>query len=383
MRRFMMVSALMAGTVLACSMSGQVPRAVADTGSADARIGRLQAMLDRLVRESDIPGAQLVITEHGRDTRISSGVGDLATGAPFPETAQVRIASTTKSFVAATVLLLVAENKVELDAPVQRYLPGVVHGPGGDGNVITVRNLLQHTSGIPDYLSKLDISTEAALRNPRPVEELIRLGLDQPADFAPGAEFRYSNTNYLLVGALVERVTGRRLREEVTARVIEPLGLTDTYWPDFPREQVIRGPHPHGYAMLEGERVDIDAFDPSWGMADGAMVSTPADINRYLMSLLSGRVLPAAQLAEMQRTVSLGDPESPMAAAGLGLLHLPTECDHETWSHDGGFPGYGVMNRATKDRAVTLVMNQLPEDPVLEGDTALEAVIVENALCGR
>ncbi|MCM6777547.1 beta-lactamase family protein [Nocardia sp. CDC159] len=380
MRRFAMISALMVCAALMCSVSS--PRAVADTGSADARTGTLQRLLDRLVRESEIPGAQLVITERGRDIRLSSGVGNLATGEPFPSTAQVRIASVTKSFVAATALLLVAENKVELDAPVQRYLPGVVHGPGGDGNVITVRNLLQHTSGIPDYLEKLDISTEAALRNPRPVEELLRLGLDQPARFAPGTDYGYSNTNYLLAGELIERVTGRSLREEVTDRVIEPLALADTYWPDFPREQVIRGPHPHGYAILEGKRVDLDDFDPSWGLADGAMVATPADLNRYFTSLLSARVLPPTQLTEMQRTFPTPDPNSPRAP-GLGLFHLPNSCNLETWGHDGAFPGYGAVSIATTDRAATLIVNQLPEKLVTEGDVPLASVLLDTAICGK
>ncbi|WP_067532961.1 serine hydrolase domain-containing protein [Nocardia crassostreae] len=381
MRRFLTVSVVLVGAaLLLCSVG--MPRAVADTGSSEARIGRLQALLDRLVRESDIPGAQLVITESGHDIRISSGVGDLATGAPFPPTAQVRIASVTKSFVAATVLRLAADNDVELDAPVERYLPGVVHGPGGDGNLITVRNLLQHTSGIPDYLDKLDISTEAALRNPRPAAELIRLGLDQASHFTPGTEYGYSNTNYLLAGKLIEQVTGRSLREVVTDRVIAPLGLADTYWPDFPHEQVIRGPHPHGYAILEGELVDLDDFDPSWGLADGGMVAAPADLNRYFMSLLAGRVLPPAQLADMQRTFPSSDPAQP-DRAGLGLFRLENSCGLDTWGHDGAFPGYGVVSMATKDLAVTLTLNQLPEKLVTEGDTPLVSVLTDTAICGQ
>lgn len=381
MRRFVTISALVAGMALSCSVVS-VPQALAAPGSADAQIGRLQTLLDRLVRESEIPGAQLVITGRGRDIRLTSGVGNLVTGAPFPRTAQVRIASITKSFVASTVLRLVAENEVELDAPVQRYLPGLVHGPGGDGNLITVRNLLQHTSGIPDYLAKLDISTEAALRNPRPVAELLRLGLDQPALFPPGTAYGYSNTNYLLAGELIERVTGRSLREEVTDRVIEPLGLPGTYWPDFPREQVIRGPHPHGYAIFDGKRVDLDDFDPSWGLADGAMVATPADLNRYFMNLLSGHVLPPAQLAEMQRTVPIPDPESPRHA-GLGLFRLPNGCGLDTWGHSGAYPGYAATSTATKDRAVTLTINQLPEKLPTEGGTPLVTVLLDAAICRK
>jgi D-alanyl-D-alanine carboxypeptidase len=345
------------------------------------RTERLQAALDDLVRTSNVPGAQLVRTVDGWETQIDSGVEDVVSGAAFPETAQVRIASNTKTFVATVVLELVAEHRVELDAPVARYLPGVVHGPGGDGNLITVRNLLQHTSGIPNYLNQLDLGSVDALRRYKSADQLIRLGLDQPSEFTPGSDFGYSNTNYLLAGKLIEQVTGVPVGLEVTRRILVPLGLRDTYWPLFPLENVMRRPHPQGYDTFDGNRVDITDIDPGWGLADGAMVSTGADLNRFFMALLSGNLLPPPQLAEMLHTVPTNDPRRP-DDVGLGLFRRINSCGIETWSHGGAMNGFLVFGAATADRAVTVSMNQLTLQLAMGARHADMDDLVDAALCG-
>ncbi|MFQ6398156.1 serine hydrolase domain-containing protein [Nocardia sp. KC 131] len=341
----------------------------------------MRAGLDGLVRDSLVPGAQLVLTENGIDTQVNSGVGDRSTGAAFPDDAQVRIASNTKTFVATVVLQLVAEHRVELDAPLDRYLPGQVFGPGGDGAVITVRNLLQHTSGIPDYLNYVDLESVDSLRRPRPADELIRIGLDRPSEFAPGSDFSYSNTNYLLAGKLIEQVTGSPIGIEVTRRILVPLGLRDTYWPLFPAENVIRKPHPHGYHSFGGTLVDITDIDPGWGLSDGALVSTGADLNQFFMALLSGRLLPPAEQAELLHTVATNDPRRP-DEVGLGLFRRVNSCGMETWSHGGAMNGFLVFGAATADRAVTVSTNQLT---VLLGLGVFQAEmneLVDIALCG-
>ncbi|WP_280430343.1 serine hydrolase domain-containing protein [Nocardia brasiliensis] len=355
----MRYSWLTAAVVAAVTISAFAGAGVAVAEPGPAPVG-LQADLDLLIRAIGVPGAQLVVRGVGANAQIDSGVGDLATGAPFPDNAQVRIASNTKTFVATVVLQLAAEHRVELDAPIEQYLPGVVHGPGGDGHQITVRDLLQHTSGIPDYLAYLDLASVDRLQRPRPAAELIRLGLDQPAVFAPRTSSGYSNTDFLLAGALIERVTGVPVGVEVTRRIIIPLGLRDTYWPLFPLEHVIRAPHPRGYHAFDGALVDITDIDPGWGLADGAMVATGADLGRFFMALLSGELLPPAQLAEMQRTVPSGDPLRD-ADFGLGLFRRINACGIEIWSHGGAMNGFLVVNAATPARAVTLSMNLLPD----------------------
>ncbi|MFE7801338.1 serine hydrolase domain-containing protein [Nocardia sp. NPDC057440] len=361
------------------------PLALTSASSADPEFSMraqvLQAGLDELVKDTLVPGAQLVLTEHGTDIQINSGVGDVATGAAFPDNAQVRIASNTKAFVATVVLQLVAEHRVELDAPLERYLPGRVRGPGGDGRVITVRNLLQHSSGIPDYLDYLDLDSADALRRSRPADELIRLGLDHPSVFAPGSAFGYSNTNYLLAGELIEQVTRSSVGVEITSRILVPLGLTSTYWPLFPVENVIRQPHPHGYHTFKGTRVDITDIDPGWGLSDGALVSTGADLNRFFMALVSGRLLPPDVQAEMMHTIPTNDPARPREV-GLGLFRRVNRCGIETWSHGGAMNGYFVFGAATTDRAVTISTNELTVFvgmSVLMGGTN---ALVDAALCG-
>ncbi|WP_433726869.1 serine hydrolase domain-containing protein [Nocardia sp. CA-129566] len=355
MRRF----AVTAGLVIALVISMLPSLATSTAEPGPLRVEVLRVGFEALVRSTAVPGGQLVLTADGRDTQINSGVGDLATGAAFPDTAQVRIASNTKTFVATVVLQLVGEGRVELDAPIERYLPDVVRGPGGDGNLITVRNLLQHTSGIPDYLTRLDLDSPEALRRYQTADQLIRLGLDAPSRFAPGSAVGYSNTDYLLAGKLIEQVTGQPVGDEVTRRILQPLGLRDTYWPAFPLETVIRGPHPRGYQNFNGTLVDITDIDPGWGLADGALVSTGADLNRFFEGLLAGGLLAPAELAEMQRTRPTNNPALPNDI-GLGLFHRTSFCGVDIWGHGGAMDGTFVYGGYTAARSVTFSLNQLP-----------------------
>ncbi|WP_051181690.1 serine hydrolase domain-containing protein [Nocardia vinacea] len=376
MRRFKVTTALVAALVI--SVLPNLAASSAQPATVHPQV--LQARLDDLVRSAFVPGAQLVVTADGDATQINSGVGDLATGAPFPDDAQVRIASNTKTFVATVVLQLVGEGRIELDAPIERYLPGVVRGPGGDGNLITVRNLLQHTSGIPDYLLRLDWGSVEALQRYQTPDQLIRLGLDMPALFAPGSRFSYSNTNYLLAGKLIEQVTGRPLGAEVTNRILIPLDLRDTYWPAFPQENVIRGPHPRAYQIFNGAQVDITDIDPGWGLADGALVSTDADLNRFFSALLSGKLLRPTELAEMQHTIHGGDPALP-DDVGLGLFHRTNACGIDIWSHGGAMDGFFVFGGYTPARGITVSLNQVPPLFGLGYKGAMDN-LVDAAFCG-
>ncbi|MEV5837024.1 serine hydrolase domain-containing protein [Nocardia sp. NPDC052112] len=344
------------------------------------RLYGLQARLDDLVRLATVPGAQLIVTANGDATQINSGVGDIVTGAAFPDDAQVRIASNTKTFVAAVVLQLVGEGRIQLDDPVERYLPGVVRGPGGDGNLITVRNLLQHTSGIPDYLVHLNLGSPEALQQYRTPDELIRLSLDTPARFPPGSRFGYSNTDYLLAGKLIEQVTGRSVAVEVTNRILIPLELHDTYWPAFPGENVIRGPHPRAYQIVNGIRVDITDIDPGWGLADGALISTGADLNRFFSDLLDGKLLRPSELAEMLHTIQTMDPALP-SEVGLGIFRRINSCGIDIWSHGGAMDGFFVFGGYTPTRSITISLNQLP--PLFGfGYKPIMDDLVDAAFCG-
>ncbi|MGW4849579.1 serine hydrolase domain-containing protein [Nocardia brasiliensis] len=346
----------------------------------EQRSAALQSRLDDLVQSSGVPGAQLVLTENGRDSQMNSGAGDLATGAVFPDSSQVRIASNTKAFVATVILQLVTEQQVELDAAVERYLPGQVYGPGGDGHRITVRNLLQHTSGIPDYLNRLDLTIMATLHSVQPADDLIRLSLDQPSEFAPGTQFGYSNTNYLIAGKVIEQVTGVSVDVEVLRRILGPLDLRNTYWPRFPEEVTIQGPHPRAYHKLGDSRIDVTDLDLGLGLADGALISSGHDLNRFFIALLSGKLLPAPALAEMHQAIPTSDTRYG-DRVGLGLFSRITSCGIETWGHGGLTPGFIVTGAATPDNAVTVSLNQVPDQFVLGRHKPDMDRIIDTAVC--
>lgn len=344
------------------------------------RVDVVQHGLDRLVQEDGFPAALAAVTDRkGRDRDLVAGVGDLATGERVPVDGQVRIGSNSKTFVAATVLQLVGEGAIGLDEPIETYLPGLVRGDGVDGNSITVRDLLQHTSGIgnytdgfTDFLSIADWYVE-----PR---ELLDLALAMPAS---GSGWAYSNTNYLLAGLIVQKVTHRPLAEAITERIIEPLGLADTYVPDR-GERAIRATHPHGYhaATPGAELVDLTELDSSVAWASGDIVSTPSDLNEFFSALLGGKVLQPAELDQMKATVSPdGFPEG--SGYGLGLASTTLSCGDIAWGHGGAIPGYQTEGGVTEGgRAVTVATTALVS--ALSDPAAAQAslvALVDAALC--
>ncbi|MCI4080391.1 beta-lactamase family protein [Streptomyces sp. MMS21 TC-5] len=349
--------------------------AAAPSVAARPRPDTLQRSLDRLVRSDGLPAALAGVTgRDGRTRTYVAGAGDLTTGAEVPRDGQVRIGSNTKTFTAVVVLQLVGEGRVGLDAPVETYLPGLVRGDGIDGRHITVRQLLQHMSGLPNY-------TEYDLQ-PRPYDprDLLDIALRHKAHFAPGTKWEYSNTNYVLAGLIVEKVTGRDLAREIDRRIIQRLGLRHTYFP-APGDVTIREPHPHGYhrETADGPLRDITDMDPSWSWAAGQLISTNSDLNRFFSELLRGRLLPDAQLAQMRTTVP-ADYFGRGAGYGLGLVSRPLSCGGVYWGHGGSFPGYETRGGATEHgrRAAHIAVTTQPADK-----TVMERVdaAVDRALC--
>ncbi|MGW7250408.1 serine hydrolase domain-containing protein [Streptomyces decoyicus] len=355
------------------------PAASASDSAASARPDAVQQALNTLVRDDGMPAALASVQDrNGRIRTYTAGVGDLTTGSKVPRDGQVRIGSNTKAFTAVVVLQLVGEGKIGLDATVDTYLPGLVRGKGIDGRRITVRQLLQHTSGLPEYGIHVD---DDEIRNryfePR---ELLDIALRYKADAAPGTTWGYSNTNYVLAGLIVQKVTGRPLAEEMDRRIIKRIGLRHTYFP-APGDASIREPHPHGYYRESAEMPlrDITEIDPSWGWAAGQMVSTGSDLNRFFSALLAGRLLPSAQLAQMRSTVPAEATFGPGARYGLGLVSRPLPCGGLSWGHGGSFPGYETRGGATDDgRAANVAVTMQLTDEA--GRRNLERA-VDTALC--
>lgn len=364
------VTALTALAVAVMTAGALVPGAA----SAAARPDTPQQGLDALVRVDGVPAALASVGGRGGHSRTYvAGAGDLSTGARVPQDGQVRIGSNTKTFTAVVVLQLVAEGRIHLDAMVDTYLPGLVRGEGIDGRHITVRELLRHTSGLPNYTRYL-----ADEIRPYEPHELLGLALQHEADFAPGEKWAYSNTNYVVAGLIVEDVTGRTLAEEIDRRVIKRVGLRHTYFP-APGEVAIRERHPRGYFQdtAGAPAVDATEWDPSWAWAAGQMVSTNSDLNRFFTALLAGNLLPKAQLDQMRTTVPAAYPFPAGAGYGLGLVSTPLSCGGVYWGHGGSMTGYETRGGATEEgRAANVAVTTQPGQATKEHmDGILDAAL--------
>ncbi|MFC4858981.1 serine hydrolase domain-containing protein [Actinophytocola glycyrrhizae] len=331
----------------------------------------VQAIVDGFT-SAGAPGAMVYAQDrHGRWS-VTSGTRELGTDRPIRPRDRVRVASNTKMFLAATVLQLVGEGRVALSAPVEAYLPGLVRGNGYDGTKITVRQLLRHTSGMADYVADV-LGDPDANNHPWRPEELVALGLSHPPLFAPGNGWAYSNTGYIVLGMIVEAVTGNDVGAEITDRLIRPLRLWQTSYPAA-GDKRIRGPHAHGYHAFPGQPVtDVTELEPSLPGAAGALVSTGPDMTRFVRALLSGKVLHPHLLAEMRETVPARGYDY-----GLGIGEIPLPCGGTAWGHAGNLPGFDTFTAATDDgRAVFVVAN----GRLADGSVADTRHAAETALC--
>jgi D-alanyl-D-alanine carboxypeptidase len=311
----------------------------------------VQSIVDGYVA-SGIPGAMVYARDRRTQWTVNSGTAEIGVDDPIGPRDRVRVASNTKMFTATVVLQLVGEGKVALDAPIERYLPGVVRGNGYDADAITVRQLLQHTSGMADYVEDV-LADPTAIDHPWRPEELVALGLSHPPLFAPGTDWAYSNTGYLVLGMLVKAVTGKDIGAEITDRIIHPLGLRGTSYP-APGDKSIPGPHPHGYFAFPGQPVtDFTEFEPSLSGSSGSLISTGPDMTRFLGALLSGKVLRRDLLAEMRTVIPVDH-----GSYGLGIREVPLPCGGVAWGHSGNIVGFDTMVLATQDgRAAFAVTN--------------------------
>lgn len=232
----------------------------------------------------------------------------------MPPGGRFRIGSATKTFTATVVLQLVGEGRLSLEDTVERWLPGVVGGDGPDGGSVTVRQLLQHTSGIPEVLPEIAALNSAdgyraeRFRTYTP-EELAALAMRRPEDVSAEAAWSYSNTNYILAAMIIREVTGRSWDREVGDRIIRPLGLSGTSTPGT--SPLIPGPHAPAYTAFgggtgtgTGTGTDVTVLNASMAIGSGAVISTTHDLSRFYSALLGGRLLEPAELAEMTATVA-------------------------------------------------------------------------------
>jgi D-alanyl-D-alanine carboxypeptidase len=309
----------------------------------------LQEQLDGVV-EAGSPGVVGLVRTGERTWQGASGLADLRAERPARAGDRFRVGSVTKSFVATLALQLVGEGRLGLDDNLERWLPGLV--PGGEK--ITVRQLLNHTSGLYNYTD--DLPEPPRRFRPR---DLVAMATGHKPLFAPGTQFSYSNTNYILAGMIVERVTGDPLADQLQRRIFQPLGLGDTQLPTTQR--ALGGPHARGYAPPDKDwqvsdgparLVDVTEMDTSWGWAAGAMVSTTADLAHFYQALLGGQLLPPELLKQMRTTVDASQ-LGHGTRYGLGLEVLRLGCGVELWGHGGSLEGYQTTAFSTPTPAAS------------------------------
>lgn len=332
-----------------------------------------------------------VIAPDGRQSVATRGTADLNTGRPVSSRGYFRMASTSKTLVTTVVLQLEAEGRLSLDDTVDHWLPGVVRGNGNDGSQITIRHLLQHTSGIRDALPGYTTPKEyyEQRHNIYEPQQLVDLAMaHEPEDFLPGKGWAYSNTGYVLLDMIIQKATGHPAHQEIKNRILRPLDLDQTRWmgtsPTLPR------PHARAYQLFgPGSRVDVTDQIPV-DYANLSWVTTTRDENRFFRALLDGRLLPARQLAKMKQTVPVNAEVQklwPKGRYGLGLVERPLGCGGTYWSHEGGDGGFITLNGVTDDgrRSAVVSMSEArgdTEEHILEQENAASALI-DHALCAR
>ncbi|MFI5808222.1 serine hydrolase domain-containing protein [Streptomyces sp. NPDC051561] len=309
----------------------------------------------------------------------TAGVRDRVSGAAMDTRARFRIGSVSKTFSSVVLLQLVDEGRLELDAPVNRYLPGLL-----PDDRITVRHLLTHRSGLADYTDAMFAKTvpgfEAVRNRVFSYRELVGLSLAEPRTTEPGAAYKYSNTNFVVVGMLIENATGTPVAKQYQRRIIKPLNLRHTSYvhPDTR----IKGVHVRGYLHPDEEGaplVDSTEQTVSWAQSAGAIISDPADLNTFMTALMRGRLLPPRMLDAMT-TVTPTDTTG-TRFYGLGLRRYDLSCGAQVYGHTGTVQGFYTYAFATRDgrRALSAMANTSNRGAA---NTALGGTL-EAAFCGK
>ncbi len=301
------------------------------------------ALLPLLVTEGKAPATALLAHEE-------TGTRYAQTGPGIAPTDHFRAGSVTKTFIATVVLQLAGERRLSLSDTVERHLPGLVRGAGNDGRALTLRSLLTHTSGLYDF------TAETGGTVPVTPLQAVRIALTHPP--ADRGSFSYSNTNYVLLGLVIEHVTGRSYATEAERRIVAPLGLTGT---SFPGSRTSL-PSPHGRAYAT-DGTDVTELDPRVAGAAGELVTTLADLDRFYAALLGGRLLPPRRLREML------DTRAAHGSYGMGLFPVKLPCGTVVWGHNGRISGSYVRSAATVGgrRVLTFRVNTTAiADPGLE-----------------
>ncbi|WP_326754578.1 beta-lactamase family protein [Streptomyces hirsutus] len=325
------------------------------------------------------PGAMARFTGPDGVRTRTAGVRDRVSGEAMDTRARFRIGSVSKTFSSVVLLQLVDEGRLELDAPVNHYLPGLL-----PDDRITVRHLLTHRSGLADYTEAMFAKTvpgfEAVRNRVFTYQELVDLSLAEPRTTEPGVAYKYSNANFVVVGMLIENATGTSVAKQYEQRIIKPLKLRHTSY--VHPETRIRGTHVRGYLHPDevgAPLVDSTEQTVSWAQSAGAVISDPADLNTFTTALMRGRLL-SPRMLDAMTTVTPTD-ATQTRFYGLGLRRYDLSCGTQVYGHTGTVQGFYTYAFATRDgrRALSAMANTSNRGAA---NTALGGTL-EAAFCGK
>ncbi|WP_330309516.1 MULTISPECIES: serine hydrolase domain-containing protein [unclassified Streptomyces] len=323
------------------------------------------------------PGAMARIDDNGTVHRLTEGVADRASGRAISTNDRFRVGSVTKSFSAVVLLQLVDEGKLKLDHSVNSYLPGLLPDNG-----ITVRHVLSHRSGLYDYTNDMFAHTvpgfEAVRNKVFSYRDLVKLSLKKPRTNAPGAAYAYSNTNFVVAGMLIEKLTGHSVGTEYKKRIFTPLNLTNTFY--VHPGTAIPGTHAKGYLTPDeagAALVDSTKQTASWAQSAGAIISTTHDLDTFFSALIRGKLMSGTQLTQMQKWTTVNSTTS----YGLGLRRRTLSCGVSVYGHTGTVQGFYTYAFTSKDgkRSVSALANTSNNTNVLNTMYGT----LESAFCGK
>ncbi|MEY9967071.1 D-alanyl-D-alanine carboxypeptidase [Streptacidiphilus sp. MAP12-16] len=316
---------------------------------------RLDKAIEDVRAQAGIPGVVVGLWMPGRGSYVrATGVADVTTGAPMTTDLFTRIGSETKTFTVTALLELVDDGRIRLDDPIAAYVDGV---PNGD--CITLRQLAEMRSGLFPYTADPDFAQalEGDPSRPFTPQEVLAYGFKHCNTFAPGEEFQYSNSNLILLGLVIEKVSGHSLTDFLDERVLRPAHLRHTL---LPRGAEFPMPHPRGYTNQTptGATVDSTDWNPSWGWAAGAMISNLQDLRRWAEIVATGALLRPHTQRERLKVLPTGFPGT---SYGLGIFVT------NGWiGHNGSIPGYESVTVYLPSQKATLVI-QINTDISFQG----------------
>ncbi|CAA9460967.1 MAG: Beta-lactamase class C-like and penicillin binding proteins (PBPs) superfamily [uncultured Rubrobacteraceae bacterium] len=346
---------------------------------ADAALD--QALKELVAMEGGPPGV-IAVVQRGQHRKVHTfGVRNIKSGLPMRVDDRMRIASAAKAFSGAVALSLVSKGALSLNDTIGELLSDLPKPPPDAWAEVTLRQLLNHTSGLPDILENQDFQ-EAVGDSPTkapPPEKLLTYAYDRkpPLRFEPGSKYQYSNSDNIAVALMVEAATGTSYEEQLRERVYRPLGLKKT---SLPRGPDLRKPFIHGYDNVPSQDPPEDVSEDlaaGWSWASGGIVSTPADLNTFIRGYVGGKLFDERTQAKQRRVVEGGSSEPPgpgKNSAGLALFRYQTRCG-TVWGHTGNTPGYTQFAAASADgrRSVTVSINA-QHTPVSGSPVVFEAL---------